>query len=118
MWRLHDTSEGLTDAGLSEAMSVIQAHADFFDPERPVVLARAPGRLDVMGGIADYSGSLVLELPLGAATWVAAQRSVDRRVRLLSTAPKARRSRGSSVCRWTRSRRLPDRWITATRALC
>lgn len=24
-------------------------------------MARAPGRLDVMGGIADYSGSLVLQ---------------------------------------------------------
>jgi len=27
----------------------------------PVFVARAPGRLDVMGGIADYSVSLVLE---------------------------------------------------------
>jgi hypothetical protein len=32
-----------------------------------------PGRLDVMGGISDYSGSLVLELPLAVATWVAVQ---------------------------------------------
>ena len=40
---------------------------------RPVLVARAPGRLDVMGGIADYSGSLVLELPLAVATWVAVQ---------------------------------------------
>ncbi len=39
----------------------------------PLVIARAPGRLDVMGGIADYSGSLVLELPLSEATFVAAQ---------------------------------------------
>ena len=31
---------------------------------RPWLEGRAPGRLDVMGGIADYSGSLVLELPL------------------------------------------------------
>ena len=30
--------------------------------------ARAPGRLDVMGGIADYSGARVLELPLACAT--------------------------------------------------
>src|SRR5262245_37882949 len=45
----------------------------FFDPGRPVTLARAPGRLDVMGGIADYSGALVLEMPITAATWVAAQ---------------------------------------------
>lgn len=28
--------------------------------QEDIVVARAPGRLDVMGGIADYSGSLVL----------------------------------------------------------
>ena len=33
----------------------------------PVFVARAPGRLDVMGGIADYSGSLVLQLPIREA---------------------------------------------------
>ncbi|HEY7699862.1 MAG TPA: galactokinase family protein, partial [Vicinamibacteria bacterium] len=37
------------------------------------VIARAPGRLDVMGGIADYSGSLVLELPIREETRVALQ---------------------------------------------
>jgi galactokinase len=47
----------------------------FFDRDRPVTIARAPGRLDVMGGIADYSGALVLEMPIAAATWVAAQAS-------------------------------------------
>ena len=31
-------------------------------------VASAPGRLDVMGGIADYSGGRVLELPLACAT--------------------------------------------------
>lgn len=36
-------------------------------------MARAPGRLDVMGGIADYSGSLVLEMPIAQACHVAAQ---------------------------------------------
>src|SRR5205823_1271609 len=35
---------------------------------------------DVMGGIADYSGSLVLELPLAAATFAAAQLANDRRI--------------------------------------
>lgn len=29
-----------------------------------VFVARAPGRLDVMGGIADYSGSLVLQVTI------------------------------------------------------
>ena len=55
-----------------------------FTPEAPVAIARAPGRLDVMGGIADYSGSLVLELPLGEATLAAAQQSDDRRLRIVS----------------------------------
>ena len=39
--------------------------ASFIEPGRPVTMARAPGRLDVMGGIADYTGSLVCEMPLG-----------------------------------------------------
>ena len=34
-----------------------------FERGASVSIARAPGRLDVMGGIADYSGSLVLERP-------------------------------------------------------
>ena len=37
------------------------------------MVTRAPGRLDVMGGIADYSGSLVLQMPLAEACHVAAQ---------------------------------------------
>src|SRR5687767_15791148 len=40
-----------------------------------VTIARAPGRLDVMGGIADYSGSLVLQRPIAEATFAAVQRS-------------------------------------------
>ena len=31
-------------------------------PQGDIYVARAPGRLDVMGGIADYSGSLVLQV--------------------------------------------------------
>ena len=46
---------------------------DFFPAGSPVHIARAPGRLDVMGGIADYSGSLVAEMPIAQAAWVAAQ---------------------------------------------
>jgi len=49
-----------------------------FDPTgADLVVTRAPGRLDVMGGIADYSGSLVLEMPLAEATRVALQPSDD-----------------------------------------
>jgi galactokinase len=43
----------------------------------PIFTSRAPGRLDVMGGIADYSGSLVLQWPIREATRVALQRRAD-----------------------------------------
>ena len=46
---------------------------DMFDWSAPVFVARAPGRLDVMGGIADYSGSLVLQMPIAEACHVAVQ---------------------------------------------
>jgi len=48
-----------------------------FEGAREVFIARAPGRLDLMGGIADYSGSLVLQWPLREATLVAAQAAGD-----------------------------------------
>ncbi|HKA58658.1 MAG TPA: hypothetical protein VKD28_08590 [Gemmatimonadales bacterium] len=41
--------------------------------------ARAPGRLDVMGGIADYSGARVLELPLACTTSASVQRQAPLR---------------------------------------
>jgi len=58
--------------------------ANFFDEDAPLYVARAPGRLDLMGGIADYSGSLVLELPLAAATFVAVQQSLTSTVSIFS----------------------------------
>lgn len=49
--------------------------AGLFLPDGPPIFAaRAPGRLDVMGGIADYSGSLVAEMPIQQAAVVGAQR--------------------------------------------
>src|SRR5213082_296158 len=46
---------------------------NFFDSPGELFVARAPGRLDLMGGIADYSGSLVLQLPIAGAAHVALQ---------------------------------------------
>src|SRR5438309_8292749 len=55
-----------------------------FDPHRPVRVSRAPGRLDVMGGIADYTGSLVCEFPLACAAAAALQERDDRQVEVVS----------------------------------
>ena len=44
-----------------------------FHEDVDIFVGRAPGRLDVMGGIADYSGSLVLQLPLAIACHAAVQ---------------------------------------------
>src|SRR4051812_9918352 len=63
--------------------SVAEAR-NLFDPDAELVIARAPGRLDVMGGIADYSGSLVLEMPIREATFVAAQRDPARQLKIVS----------------------------------
>jgi L-arabinokinase len=52
---------------------------ELFEPGSSVVLTRAPGRLDVMGGIADYSGSLVLQRPIAETTFAAIQ-VIDRPV--------------------------------------
>src|SRR4051794_15980490 len=78
MRALHDplprgTHGTMTSGDVERCLSVIDQYAGFFDPVAPIVLARAPGRLDLMGGIADYSGSLVLQLPLAVATFAAAQ---------------------------------------------
>jgi len=69
-----------------ETLAFIQdvSSSDLFDDAEPVVIARAPGRLDVMGGIADYSGSLVLQLPIANATYVALQKSDSRSLRIVS----------------------------------
>nr|CAD1825412.1 unnamed protein product [Ananas comosus var. bracteatus] len=58
------------------------AAAALFDWEEEIYVARAPGRLDVMGGIADYSGSLVLQMPIREACHVAVQRNHPSKQRL------------------------------------
>lgn len=60
------------------------ARGEFFDIGRELFVARAPGRLDVMGGIADYSGALVLQLPLACAAHVALQLRADCLLRVVS----------------------------------
>ncbi|HEX4056585.1 MAG TPA: hypothetical protein VHX86_20180 [Tepidisphaeraceae bacterium] len=55
-----------------------------FSSRKPLGVSRAPGRLDVMGGIADYTGSLVCEATLNCAAAVALQARDDRDVQVFS----------------------------------
>ncbi|KAL2505942.1 L-arabinokinase [Abeliophyllum distichum] len=58
------------------------AVAALFNWEEEIFVARAPGRLDVMGGISDYSGGLVLQMPIREACHVAIQRNHPSRHKL------------------------------------
>lgn len=82
MWRFVDSVQSLPDA--ERFLAALNEQQDFFNVGVPLRVGRAPGRLDLMGGIADYSGSLVLEMPLSVATWVAVQHTDEPNVTLLS----------------------------------
>lgn len=64
--------------------SISSAGAGLFDSSRELIVTRAPGRLDLMGGIADYSGSLVLQWPIQDAVHVALQRQPAKTVSIVS----------------------------------
>jgi galactokinase len=83
MWLFEHVPQSLPDT--ERFLAALNVQKEFFDSHAPLWVGRAPGRLDLMGGIADYSGSLVLELPLGMAAWVAVQPADDSYVTLLST---------------------------------
>jgi galactokinase len=51
--------------------------SDFFSIDDQIIKATAPGRMDVMGGIADYSGSLLLQMPIKQTTVVSIQKRND-----------------------------------------
>ena len=57
---------------------------ELFNSKSELIVSRAPGRLDVMGGIADYSGSLVLEFPIAEATFVAIQVNTERTLNIVT----------------------------------
>ena len=84
MWRCEQPSADLFP-DVKRFLDLLNTSNDFFETNAPVYIARAPGRLDVMGGIADYSGSLVLELPLAVATLVAVQQTTEPLITIWST---------------------------------
>ncbi|HKN17855.1 MAG TPA: galactokinase family protein [Candidatus Sulfotelmatobacter sp.] len=79
------STQGLADVEtfLSTLSRSPDAHA-LFDQENDIFVGRAPGRLDVMGGIADYSGSLVLQLPIQQAALAAVQPNHLQSVEIVS----------------------------------
>jgi L-arabinokinase len=74
-------SHGLSD--VDRFVRQLNSHP-FFEQTNDIIVTRAPGRLDVMGGIADYSGSLVLEMPIAEATFAAIQRNSKDLIELVS----------------------------------
>jgi len=65
-------------------------------------VARAPGRLDVMGGFAEYSGSLVLSYPVAGGVSVIATPRDDQSVLVCSLRHEGNGSNGK--CIWPLSR--------------
>lgn len=86
MYRIVEgNSRGLAD--VERIIDLINENpSEFFDSGKDIFVARAPGRLDVMGGIADYSGSLVLEMPIAEATLAAVQKSDHPAIKIMSVA--------------------------------
>lgn len=50
----------------------------------PVIWARAPGRVDLMGSHTDYNLGYVMTITVDRDTWIAARPRTDRRVRIAS----------------------------------
>ncbi|KAH6836370.1 arabinose kinase [Perilla frutescens var. hirtella] len=71
-----------------------KAAAGLFKWEEDIFVSRAPGRLDVMGGIADYSGSLVLQMPTREACHVAVQKTHPTKQRLWKHAQARQNAKG------------------------
>ncbi len=89
-----------------------RAVPNFFAPNRPLHVARAPGRLDVMGGFAEHAGAFCLHLPIADAATVAVQRRDDDEVHVWSpmSAGAAQQSDRSQLV----SMRLEDLGLTTT----
>jgi galactokinase len=76
--------EGSPQPDTQAFLAMLPAVKGLFTSGDSLIVTRAPGRLDVMGGIADYSGSLVLQLPIAGATHVALQKLKYTELRIVS----------------------------------
>jgi L-arabinokinase len=78
--------------GFLDLLNNLAAHPfaparELFHANADLIVSRAPGRLDVMGGIADYSGSHVLEYPIAEATFAAVQLKAERTLNIVTLLP-------------------------------
>ncbi|HVE60078.1 MAG TPA: galactokinase family protein [Pyrinomonadaceae bacterium] len=95
---ISDKTEELPDvAEFVEKLNAFQQSAEFFDAEKEIFISRAPGRLDLMGGIADYSGSLVLQYPIREATLCALQKDSVPKVSIISLLSEAENFRSFEI---------------------
>ncbi|KMZ73213.1 Galactokinase, partial [Zostera marina] len=93
---LSGLSDGI-DSGNSLGKRQIRervAASGIFNWEEDIFVTRAPGRLDVMGGIADYSGSLVLQMPIKEACHAAVQKNHPSKQKLWKHAQARQKTKG------------------------
>jgi galactokinase len=81
---------------LNNLCSYVPKGPDDFFSASEIIVSRAPGRIDLMGGIADYSGSLVLQWPIAAATHVALQLQEEAELAIVSLQVDRYESGGSA----------------------
>jgi L-arabinokinase len=91
MFRIvHGSTQGLPD--VTAFIETLEKYSDFFSGDGEIFVTRAPGRLDVIGGIADYSGSLVLEMPIREATFAALQKNDSAELEVMSLATDSKKT--------------------------
>jgi galactokinase len=66
------------------AVRTMRERGEVFARDVPLFIARAPGRLDLMGGNDDYTGGMVFEATIREATWAAAQPRSDGSIVLVN----------------------------------
>ncbi len=84
MFQITRNSKVQEEDAVRFAESLCASGHRIFSNDRSVFVARAPGRLDVMGGIADYSGSNVLQMTTAEAALAAAQVRDDGMIEVVS----------------------------------
>lgn len=81
--QMHDMQHDL-QSPLVRIRNVVNQHPHFSADAGLIHIARSPGRLDVMGGIADYTGSRVCQMPLQIEAAAAVQMRTDGKVICMS----------------------------------